>query len=52
MPVFEKHDKNEKVEKHEKADVKKTDAHCTVEGCFELKAPGQTHVCVKHIRTN
>jgi len=30
----------------------KTDAHCVVEGCMEVKAPGQTHVCTQHIRTN
>lgn len=30
----------------------KTDNHCEVEGCEELKAieRGQNHVCVKHIR--
>lgn len=32
--------------------LKKTDDMCEVEGCFEKKAPGQTHVCVKHIRNN
>ena len=31
---------------------KKTEVHCVVNGCLELKAPGQTYVCVKHMRTN
>lgn len=33
------------------AQPEKTDLQCVEEGCFELKAPGQTHVCSKHMRT-
>lgn len=29
----------------------KDDHTCVVDGCYEPKAPGQTYVCVKHIRT-
>lgn len=31
---------------------KKTDEMCEVDGCFEKKAPGQNHVCAKHVRSN
>jgi hypothetical protein len=30
----------------------KSDSLCVHDGCFEGKAPGQTHVCAKHIRSN
>ena len=30
----------------------KTDVHCVIEGCMNLKAAGQTYVCAKHVRTN
>lgn len=32
--------------------MEKTDRQCVVEGCFDEKAPGQTHVCVKHVRAS
>ena len=32
--------------------IDKATGVCVVDGCFELKAPGQTHVCINHIRTN
>ena len=28
--------------------IVKGDDVCVVDGCYEPKAPGQTHVCVKH----
>ena len=30
----------------------KTEEMCEVEGCFDVKAPGQSHVCTKHVRSN
>jgi len=30
----------------------KTERHCAVDGCMEEKAPGQTYVCTRHVRTN
>ena len=30
----------------------KTAAHCVNDGCYELKAEGQTHVCAKHVRSS
>jgi hypothetical protein len=32
--------------------TEKTDAMCVEEGCFELKAPAQTYLCAKHMRSN
>jgi len=30
----------------------KTDAMCEVDGCYDMKAPGQNHVCLKHQRSS
>lgn len=30
----------------------KTEQTCVVNDCFGLKGPGQTYVCVKHIRAS
>lgn len=39
----------------EKPNVKpvvKGDNICEIEGCWDVKAPGQNHVCTKHVRSN
>jgi len=48
--VFAK--KAAKASDEKKQEPVKTDRHCAVDGCFEEKAPGQTYVCAKHVRSN
>ena len=59
-PIVEQH-KAEELGLVDKADrrikdigkpASKDESLCTVENCNEPKAPGQTYLCTKHIRSN
>jgi len=41
-----------KVEEPPPPKKEKTESQCVHEGCYEPKAPGQTYVCAKHVRSN
>lgn len=58
MAVFKKKPKEEEPAPQEtpkaapRESREKFEHECVVEGCYNVKAPGQTYVCHEHVRSN